>query len=55
MIGGRSLATFKLFVLPELVGVIVHDRHVNYDSQEYLIRTVPRPVGLIRTDPRNWL
>jgi transposase len=35
LIGDRSLATFKLFLLPELVGVIVHDRYVNYDSAEF--------------------
>jgi hypothetical protein len=32
MLGDRSLATFKAFVLAELTGVIVHDRYVNYDS-----------------------
>lgn len=34
LIGDRSLATFKAFLLPELVGVVVHDRYVNYDSAE---------------------
>lgn len=32
MLGDRSLATFKAFVLAELTGVVVHDRYVNYDS-----------------------
>jgi len=34
LVGDRSLATFKTFLLPELAGVIVHDRYVNYDSAE---------------------
>jgi transposase-like protein len=34
MLGSRNLATFKAFVLSELTGVIVHDRYVNYDSQQ---------------------
>lgn len=34
LVGDRSLATFKVFLLPELVGVVVHDRYVNYDSAE---------------------
>jgi hypothetical protein len=32
LIGDRSLATFKVFLLPELVGVVVHDRYATYDS-----------------------
>jgi hypothetical protein len=34
MLGDRSLATFKAFLLSELTGAIVHDRYVNYDSQQ---------------------
>jgi hypothetical protein len=34
MLGDRSLDTFKAFLLPELTGVVVHDRYVNYDSAE---------------------
>lgn len=34
MLGDRSLATFKAFVLAELTGVVVHDRYQNYDSVE---------------------
>jgi len=34
MLGDRSLATFKAFVLAELTGVVVHDRYQNYDSAE---------------------
>jgi transposase len=33
-LGDRDLATFKAFVLPELSGVVVHDRYVSYDSAE---------------------
>jgi hypothetical protein len=32
LLGDRDLATFKAFVLPDLTGVIVHDRYQNYDS-----------------------
>jgi transposase len=34
LLGDRSLATFKAFVLSELRGVVVHDRYQNYDSPE---------------------
>ncbi|GES17101.1 hypothetical protein Amac_106990 [Acrocarpospora macrocephala] len=34
MVGDRSLETFKTSVLPELSGVMVHDRYQNYDSAE---------------------
>jgi transposase len=34
MLGDRTLATFKAFVLAELTGVVVHDRYQNYDSAE---------------------
>jgi uncharacterized coiled-coil protein SlyX len=34
MVGDRTLATFKAFVLKELTGVVVHDRYQNYDSAE---------------------
>lgn len=34
MLGDRSLTTFKAFLLPEITGVIVHDRYVNYDSAQ---------------------
>ena len=34
LLGDRSLATFKAFVLGELRGVVVHDRYQNYDSPE---------------------
>lgn len=40
LLGGRSLATFGAFVLPDLVGVVVvHDRYQNYDACG---RTLPR-------------
>jgi hypothetical protein len=32
LLGDRSLATFKAFVLAELRGIVVHDRYQNYDS-----------------------
>ena len=31
-LGDRSLATFDAFVLPDLTGVVVHDRYQNYDA-----------------------
>jgi transposase len=34
-LGDRSMATFRAFVLPDLTGVIVHDRYQNYDSAEF--------------------
>jgi hypothetical protein len=34
-LGDRSLATFRAFVLPDMTGVIVHDRYQNYDSAEF--------------------
>jgi hypothetical protein len=37
-LGGRSLATFTAFVLPDLAGtVVVHDRYRNYDAIPGLI------------------
>ena len=35
LLGDRSLDTFKLFVLPDLTGVVVHDRYQNYDSEVF--------------------
>jgi transposase len=35
MLGDRDLDTFKEFVLPDLTGVIVHDRYQNYDSKAF--------------------
>jgi transposase len=35
MLGDRDLATFKKFVLPDLTGVIVHDRYQNYDNAAF--------------------
>jgi transposase len=34
-LGDRSMATFRAFVLPDMAGVIVHDRYQNYDSAEF--------------------
>jgi hypothetical protein len=34
MVGDRSLDTFKAFLLPELTGIVVHDRYINYDSKQ---------------------
>jgi hypothetical protein len=34
MLGDRSMDTFKAFLLPELTGVIVHDRYSVYDSDQ---------------------
>ena len=34
MLGDRSLDTFKAFLLPELTGVMVHDRYTVYDSSK---------------------
>ena len=34
-LGDRSMATFRAFVLPDMTGVIVHDRYQNYDSAEF--------------------
>ena len=33
LLGDRDLDTFKVFVLPDLTGVVVHDRYQNYDSK----------------------
>jgi hypothetical protein len=33
LLGDRDLETFKAFVLPDLTGVVVHDRYQNYDSE----------------------
>jgi hypothetical protein len=33
LLGDRDLETFKAFVLPDLTGVVVHDRYQNYDSK----------------------
>ena len=35
LLGDRDLETFKAFVLPDLSGVIVHDRYGNYDSKTF--------------------
>jgi transposase len=35
MLGDRSLATFRAFILPDLTGVIVHDRYCNYDNVDF--------------------
>lgn len=35
LLGDRDLETFKAFVLPDLTGVIVHDRYGNYDSKTF--------------------
>jgi hypothetical protein len=35
MLGDRSLATFREFILPDLTGVIVHDRYCNYDNVDF--------------------
>jgi transposase len=32
LLGGRSMATFAAYVLPDLTGVVVHDRYQNYDA-----------------------
>jgi hypothetical protein len=32
LLGDRSMATFAAFVLPDLTGVVVHDRYQNYDA-----------------------
>jgi hypothetical protein len=34
LLGDRTLATFKKFVIKDLAGVLVHDRYQNYDSAE---------------------
>jgi hypothetical protein len=33
LLGDRSLDTFEAFMLPDLSGVIVHDRYQNYDAK----------------------
>lgn len=33
LLGDRSLDTFEVFVLPDLTGVVVHDRYQNYDAK----------------------
>jgi transposase len=35
MLGDRSLKTFRAFILPDLTGVIVHDRYCNYDNVDF--------------------
>jgi transposase len=35
LLGERDLDTFKAFVLPDLTGVVVHDRYQNYDSKVF--------------------
>jgi hypothetical protein len=35
MLGDRSLTTFREFILPDLTGVIVHDRYCNYDNVDF--------------------
>jgi len=35
MLGDRSLTTFRAFILPDLTGVIVHDRYCNYDNADF--------------------
>ena len=35
LLGDRDLDTFKAFVLPDLTGVVVHDRYQNYDSKVF--------------------
>ncbi len=35
MLGDRSLKTFRTFILPDLTGVIVHDRYCNYDNVDF--------------------
>lgn len=35
LLGDRDLETFKAFVLPDLTGVVVHDRYGNYDSKTF--------------------
>jgi transposase len=35
LLGDRSLATFEVFVLPDLTGVVVHDRYQNYDAKVF--------------------
>jgi transposase len=35
LLGERDLDTFKAFVLPDLTGVVVHDRYQNYDSRVF--------------------
>jgi len=35
MLGDRSLATFLALILPDLTGVIVHDRYCNYDNVDF--------------------
>jgi hypothetical protein len=35
LLGDRSLATFEVFILPDLTGVIVHDRYQNYDAKAF--------------------
>ncbi|TMR88382.1 IS66 family transposase [Nonomuraea basaltis] len=34
MLGDRTMATFKKFIIADLSGVLVHDRYQNYDSAE---------------------
>jgi transposase len=34
LLGDRTMATFKKFIIADLTGVLVHDRYQNYDSSE---------------------
>ena len=34
LLGDRTMATFKKFIIADLTGVLVHDRYQNYDSAE---------------------
>jgi hypothetical protein len=46
MLGDRSLATFNQFLLPELTGVVVHDRYTVYDNAQRR-KTVPSVGSLL--------
>jgi len=35
LLGDRSLATFEVFILADLTGVVVHDRYQNYDCAPF--------------------
>jgi hypothetical protein len=35
MLGDRTLDTFREFILPDLTGIIVHDRYQNYDNVDF--------------------
>ncbi|MBF8194171.1 transposase [Nonomuraea sp. K274] len=67
MLGDRTMATFKKFVIADLSGVLVHDRYQNYDSPELgvhltnsaratycaILRTVRRPTPAQPGPPRS--